>query len=104
MGECEIKVNGREGMAMAEEMARKQSKKIPNLKASGRDGVQGFWLKKLVQLRKNYLKQLNNCLDGSSILPTRMTKGRSIQCLKDSTIRNAVNNFRLKSCLPLYSG
>lgn len=104
MGECEIKVNGREGMAMAEEMARKQSKKIPNLKARGRDGVQGFWLKKLVQLRKNYLKQLNNCLDGISILPTRMTKGRSIQCLKDSTIRNAVNNFRLKSCLPLYSG
>ena len=39
MGECEIEVNGQEEMTMTEEMFRKQNKKIPNLKARGRDSV-----------------------------------------------------------------
>ena len=66
MSECEIEVNGQEGMTMAEEMVRKQSKKIPNSRTCGRNSVQGFWLKTLVQLHKKKIqKSWNDVFNGS---------------------------------------
>lgn len=72
MAECEIEMNGQEEMTMTEEMFRKQNKKIPNSKARGRDSVQWFWLKKLVQLHENNSDQFSDVLNGSSILPDWM--------------------------------
>ena len=58
-------------MVITKEMVSKQSRKIPNRKAPGRDGVQGFWIKELTNLYKlaafqlnMILKEINNCLIG----------------------------------------
>ena len=39
-----------ECLVITKDMVSKQSRKIPNWKAPGRDGVQGFWIKKLTNL------------------------------------------------------
>ena len=50
-------------------MVSKQSRKIPNWKAPGRDGVQGFWIKKLTSLHERRAFQLNKILNGNEQLP-----------------------------------
>ena len=45
----ETKVNGRK-IATIKEMVKNQSKKFSNQKRQGRDGVQRFWIKKIVTL------------------------------------------------------
>ena len=41
-----------ECLVITKEMVSKQSRKIPNWKAPGRDGVQSFWIKKLTILHE----------------------------------------------------
>ena len=38
--------------AITKEMVSGQSRKIPNWKAPGRDGIQSFWIKKLTSLHE----------------------------------------------------
>ena len=54
-----------EGLVITEENTLKQSRKVPNWKAPGRDGVQGFWVKKLTSLHGKIAHHLNEILSGN---------------------------------------
>ena len=83
------------------ENVQKQCRKIPNWKAPGKDGVQGYWIKNLSNLHMRIAYQLNKILGGEDYLPTWMTYGRTILCQKDPAKGNAVENYRPITCLPL---
>ena len=51
-------------MTINTEMLVRQLKKIPNWKAAGLDGVQGYWLKKCNSLHERIKDQLDNCVQG----------------------------------------
>ena len=82
-------------------MVSKQSRKITNWKAPGRDGVQGFWIKKLTNLHERTAFQLNKILNGNDQLLDWLTYGRTVLCQKDRTKGNPVDNYRSISCFPL---
>ena len=82
-------------------MITSQCRKLPNWKAPGRDGVQGFWLKKMRGLHGRIAEQLKNILNKQEQLPEWLTFGGTILCLKDHSKGNAVDNFRPISCLSL---
>ena len=79
---------------------RTKLKKVPNWKSPGPDGVQGFWLKKLVALHVRIAAQLDQCLQTGSV-PEWMTTGKTVLCLKDKEKGAIVSNFRPITCLPL---
>ena len=83
------------------ENVQKQCRKIPNWKAPGKDGVQGYWIKNLNNLHMRFACQLNKILEGEDDLPTWMTYGRTVLCQKDPAKGNAVENYRPITCLPL---
>ena len=68
---------------MTAEMVTFQCRKMPNWKAPGRDGVQGFWLKRLRSLHVRIAGQLSDLLNGEEEVPEWLTLGRTILCLKD---------------------
>ena len=78
-----------------------QSKKIPNWKAPGPDGVQGYWIKKLILLHERIAEQTNDMINNGVQTPEWMTSGRTVLCQKDPKEGNAVDNHRPISCLPL---
>ena len=82
-------------------MALLQSKKIPNWKAPGPDGVQGYWIKKLTSLHERIAEQTNDMINNGVQIPEWMTLGRTVLCQKDQRKGNAVDNYRPISCLPL---
>ena len=84
---------------ITKKMVSKQSRKIPNWKE--RDGVQGFWIKKLTNLHEGTAFQLNKILNENQQLSDWLTYGRTVLCHKDRTKGNAVDNYRPISCLPL---
>ena len=90
-----------EGLVITGENILKQSRKVPNWKAPGKDGVQGFWVKKLTSLHERIAHQLNEILSGNEQLPQWLTFGRTVLCQKDVTKGNAVDNYRPISCLPI---
>ena len=90
-----------EGLVITEENILKQSRKVPNWKAPGRDGVQGFWVKKLTSLHGRIAHQLNEILSGNEQLSQWLTFGRTVLCQKDVTKGNAIDNYRTISCLPI---
>ena len=75
------RVNGRPQERV--EKIRKQSKKMPNWKALGRDGVQGYWIKNLSSLYERVSSQMNRILVGEDHLPESMTHGRTVLFQKD---------------------
>ena len=97
----EIKVNRQEGMIITEVMVSKHSKKMPNWKAPGEDGVQSYWIKRLDTMHGRISEQLNDISNGVRNLPEWMTYGRTVLCLKDPERGNAVDNYRPITCLPL---
>ena len=72
-------------MVVTDEMASNQSKYIPNWKAPGRDGVRGYWIKKLNSQHGRLVGQLNEILNGDKQLPEWMTYGRTLLCHMSST-------------------
>ena len=74
-------------------------KKIPNWKAPGPDGVQGFWVKNFRSMHKPLRKHLEQCLEVGT--PNWMTKGRTILIQKDKKQGNTANNYRPITCLPI---
>ena len=90
-----------ECLVITKDMVSKQSRKILNWKAPGRDGAQGFCIKKLTNLHEQTAFQLNKIMNGSEKLPDWLTYGRTVSCQKDRTKGNAVDNYRPISCLPL---
>ena len=76
-----------ECLVITKDMVSKQSRKIPNWKAPGRDGVQGFWTKKLTNLHERTAFQLNKILNGNEQLADWLTDGRTVLCQKDRAKR-----------------
>ena len=97
------KVNERpqERVSMRVEKIRKQCRKIPNWKAPGRDGAQGYWIKNLSSLHQRVSPQMNRILMGEDDLPQWMTHGRTVLCQKDPRKGNTADNYRPITCLSL---
>ena len=64
-------------------MVKQQIKTIPNWRAPGPDGIQGFWLKKLTSLHERIASQLNDLLHNQTEIPAWMTTGQTVLCQKD---------------------
>jgi len=89
-----------EGLVITTEIVTKQTRKIPNWKALGKDVVQ-YWLKRLSNLHERTAGQLNKILNRNEQLPEWLTVGRTVLCQKDAVKGNAAENYRPISCLPL---
>ena len=50
---------------------------MPNWKAPGKDGVEGYWLKNLTSFHSHIAVQINQILDGERPLPDWMTFGKT---------------------------
>ena len=90
-----------ERVIISVEKVRDQCRKMPNWKAPGKDGVQGYWLKNLTNLHSRIAGQMNSILMGENSLPAWMTHGRTVLCQKDPKKGNAAENYRPITCLPL---
>ena len=90
-----------QNVVINEEKVKKQCRKMPNWKAPGHDGVQGFWIKRLDKIHGRIAAQLNEILEGTKEIPAWMTYGRTVLCHKDAAKGNSVENFRPITCLPL---
>ena len=65
-------------MVITKDMVSEQSRKIPNWKTAGRDGVQGFWIKKLSNSHEQTAFQMNKILNESEQLADWLTNGRTV--------------------------
>ena len=83
------------------EKVRDQCRKMPNWKAPGKDGVQGYWLKNLTNLHNRIAGHMYSILMGEDTLPAWMTHGRTELCQKYPKKGNAAENYRPITCLPL---
>ena len=97
----EVKGMSQKNVVITAEMMRNKVRKLPNWKAPGPDGVQGYWLKNLPSLHDRIVGQMNYMINNTKNIPDWLTKGRTVLCQKDSQKGNAVDNFRPISCLPL---
>ena len=70
-------------MSISVEKIRKQCRKIPNGKAPGKDGVQGYWIKNLSSPHEHVPSKMNILLMGEDNLLEWMTHGRTVLCQKD---------------------
>ncbi|XP_063611810.1 uncharacterized protein LOC134785404 [Penaeus indicus] len=82
------------------EKVKKQSRKLPNWKAPGPDGVQGYWLKHFTALHERIASQLDGMLTEEEVLQWT-THGRTVLCQKNPQKGTAVDNHRPITCLPL---
>ena len=90
-----------EKVIISTEKIKKQSKKMPNWKSPGKDGVQGYWIKNLSNLHERISDQLNSILMGTNALPEWLTHGCTVLCQKDPSKGNSVENYRPVTCLPM---
>eukprot|EP00112_Aurelia_sp_Birch-Aquarium-sp1_P022216 Seg6175.2 transcript_id=Seg6175.2/GoldUCD/mRNA.D3Y31 product="hypothetical protein" protein_id=Seg6175.2/GoldUCD/D3Y31 len=84
---------------ITETKVKKMLEKIPNWKAPGPDGVQGFWLKNFTSMYKYLTQYLARCLEEDT--PEWVTKGRTVLIQKDKSKGIESSNFRPITCLPL---
>ena len=90
-----------ENLHISKDKVEMQYRKIPNWKAPGPDGVQGFSIKKLTACHQKIAEQLEKIFNEEEELPDWMMCSRTVLCAKDPRKGNAANNFRPISCLPL---
>ena len=79
---------------------RNTLKKMPNWKAPGPDGVQGYWLKNFKSVLESLRLHLSECLEGATV-PDWMTNGRTVLIQKEKSKGNVASNYRPITCLPL---
>ena len=94
------RVNKQDDAKITVQDVRKQTGIIPNWKAAGPDGVQGYWQKNLPSLYERIASQLNAVVESGDV-PAWMTYGRTVLCVKDRSKGNPASNFRPISCLQL---
>ena len=82
-------------------MVKMQCKKMPDWKAPGKDGEQGYWLKNIISLHPCRGVQLNYILDGEIPLRDWMAFGKIVLYQKDLEKGSTVDNYRPISCLHL---
>ena len=99
--ELENEENLQESVVISVEKVRKQCRKMPNWKASGKDGVPGYWIKNLSNLHERIAIQMNKILMGEDSPPAWMTYGRTVLCQKDPRRGKVAENYRRITCLPL---
>ena len=83
------------------EKVMEKCRKMPNWKAPGNYGVQGYWINNLSNLHERIAIQMNKILMGEDSPPAWMTYRRTVLCQKDPRKGNAVENYRPITCLPL---
>ena len=88
-------------MVISVEMVIKKCRKMPNWKAPGKDGVQGYWVKNLSNLHERIAIQMSKILMGEDSPPAWMTYGRTVLCQNDLKRDNAAENYHPVTCLPL---
>jgi len=88
-------------VSITAEKVNKQTRKLPNWKSPGKDGVQGHWIKNITSLFERIAQQLDDILSGTEELPEWLTHGKTVLCQKDLEKGNAVDNYRPITCLPL---
>ena len=89
-----------EDITITKESLQKAVKKLPNWKAPGSDGLQGYWIKAFKSLHGDMERLLNKCL-GEGWVPSWMTKGRTVLIQKDLSKGNVPSNYRPITCLPM---
>ena len=72
-----------------------------NWKDSGKDGVQGYWIKNFSNLHERINIQTIKILMGDDNLRAWMTHGRLVHCQKDPRKGHTEGNYRPVTCLPL---
>ena len=82
------------------ESIRKCVSGMSNWKVPGPDGVQGFWFKRMADLHDRLVKHLQACLN-TGIVPSWMTKGRTVLIMKDCKKGGVTGNYRPIACLPI---
>ena len=75
-----------------------QLMKTSNWKSPGRDGIQGFWLKKFEILHDELLSHLNECV-GKEDVRSWLVASRTVLIQKDQNKGNAAGNYRPIACL-----
>ena len=90
-----------ENVVITKSLVKAQCRKIPNWKAPGPDGVQGYWIKTLTALHDRIASQMNDMINNGVAVPNWMTYGKTYLCQKDQSKGNAVDNYRPISCLPV---
>ena len=88
-------------MKITTEMVTQQTRKVPNWKCPGPDGVQGYWLKKFPALHERIATQMDYMINNRMDIPKWMTAGKMILSQKEPGKENAVGNYQPISCLPL---
>ena len=92
--------NKQENIAITPQLISKQVVKLPNWKAPGPDGLQGYWLKHIKSVRPIMAALLNDCLQQGDV-PPWLTQGSTTLIMKDESKGAEVSNFRPITCLPL---
>ena len=59
-----------QNVVINEGKVKKQCSKMPNQKAPGHDGVQGFWIKGRDKMHERIPTQLNEILEGTKEIPS----------------------------------
>ena len=72
-----------ESMVISVQKVMKQCRKMPNWKAPGKDGVQGYWIKNLSNLHGPVAIQMNKILMGEDSPPAWTTYVCTVLCQKD---------------------
>ena len=95
-----LKVEQQQDLEINADDVSKVIAKVPNWKAPGPDGIQGFWLKNFKSLHGRIGVYLQELLAGGDI-PRWMTTGRTALVMKDTSKGNQPGNYRPITCLPL---
>ena len=95
-----MKVRQQEEVKITKEKIKKRISKMPNWKAPGPDGVQGYWMKGFPSMHERMANQLNDCLNIGKV-PLWMTEGYTVLIMKDEKKGGEVSNYRPITCLPL---
>ena len=79
---------------------KKQFRKVKNWKATGPDGLQGYWMKTFTSDHERIATQLQLYLDMNETSDW-LTTGKTVLIMKTTEKENDVTNFRPIICLPL---
>ena len=98
--EGKIQREKQDNINITEENIKEKVRTIPNWKAPGPDGLQGYWLKNLSFLHKNIAENLSECISTGNV-PDWLVEGRTTLLMKDPTKGTEVGNYRPIACLNL---
>ena len=98
--ERDLNVEKQDNVKITAASVKKQVKKMASWKSPGPDGLHGYWLKNFTTVHARLVEQLNE-YPQHRMVPTWMTKGRTVLIIKDKEIGPAATKFRPITCLSL---